>query len=229
MTVLLIAHIVGGSLSLLGLGVAGFSRKGGTLHRRAGRVFSWAMGITLLSGVVASVRHLLQHRPQLDLFALLLLQAALLTGAGLDFGRLALVAKRASRSFSRVRCLAFPSALALSSLALASVSVPRGNILLTSFAGLGLALAAGQFRHWFRREPGPKEWLVAHVSGMGTAGIGAVTAFGVVNAARLFPGVPALVVWLLPGVIGGVWIGVATARLRLGKQRLASSAESSAA
>ncbi|MEZ4373331.1 MAG: hypothetical protein R3B07_21085 [Polyangiaceae bacterium] len=44
---------------------------------------------------------------------------------------------------------------------------------------------------------------MAHVSGMGTAGIGAVTAFGVVNAARLFPGVPALVVWLLPGVLGG--------------------------
>ncbi|MEZ4373330.1 MAG: hypothetical protein R3B07_21080 [Polyangiaceae bacterium] len=74
MTLLLIAHIVGGSLGLLGLVAAGFAKKGGTLHRRAGRVFSWAMGLTLLSGVIASLKHLLQSLPELNLFALLLLQ-----------------------------------------------------------------------------------------------------------------------------------------------------------
>ncbi|MCA9642519.1 MAG: hypothetical protein H6718_17120 [Polyangiaceae bacterium] len=230
MTLLLIAHIVGGSLGLLGLVAAGFAKKGGTLHRRAGRVFSWAMGLTLLSGVIASLKHLLQSQPELNLFALLLLQAALLTGAGLDFGRLALVAKQKSRSFSRLRSLTLPSLLALASVGLASVSLPRGNILLTSFAALGLALSVGQVRHWFKRDPGPKEWLVAHVSGMGTAGIGAVTAFGVVNAARLFPGVPALVVWLLPGVLGGIWIGVVTQRLKRGNvaasSRVADSVKS---
>ena len=71
---------------------------------------------------------------------------------------------------------------------------------------------------------------MAHVSGMGTAGIGAVTAFGVVNAARLFPGVPALVVWLLPGVLGGIWIGVVTQRLKRGNvaasSRVADSVKS---
>ncbi len=217
MSLLSFAHIAGGSLSLLSLLAAMFSKKGGRLHRRAGKLFSWGMGVTLLSGVYASLRHLVDGNPDNDLWSLLLLQAALLTGAGLDFGRLVLVAKRRSTSFPRRRSLPLPLALSASSVGLASISIPRGNALLVSFAGLGLVLAAGQLYHWFKRAPAPNEWLVAHVTGMGTAGIGAVTAFCVVNAARLLPNVPSLVVWLLPGAVGGVWIGIVTRRLKRGR------------
>jgi hypothetical protein len=48
---------------------------------------------------------------------------------------------------------------------------------------------------------------------MGTAGIGAVTAFVVVNAARFAPQVPTLVAWVVPGVVGGLWLTWVQARL----------------
>lgn len=204
---------------MVGLTIAAFAKKGGRAHRRAGKLFSWAMGVTLASGAYASLRQLLDAHPGNDLGSLLLLQAALLTGAGLEFGRLALVAKRRSAEVSRLRSLPLPGLLVLSSIGLASISIPRGNILLTSFAALGLVLAVGQLHHWLEQELSPNAWLVAHVTGMGTAGIGAVTAFCVVNAARLLPSVPTLVAWTLPGVIGGIWIGVVTRRLKRARRQ----------
>ncbi len=59
-----------------------------------------------------------------------------------------------------------------------------------------------------------RAWLFAHVNGMGTAAIGAVTAFVVINASRWTPGAPTLLVWVLPGVVGGVMLTLVQRKLR---------------
>ena len=50
------AHALGGVIALVSMWVPLFSAKGGVVHRKAGRVFVWAMAWVSMSAVVASAR-----------------------------------------------------------------------------------------------------------------------------------------------------------------------------
>lgn len=51
----LFLHIISGSIALISGAIAIFSSKGQGVHRRAGRIYFWAMTLVFLSGLVLSV------------------------------------------------------------------------------------------------------------------------------------------------------------------------------
>jgi hypothetical protein len=99
-------------------------------------------------------------------------------------------------------------ALLAGSLGLGALGAVQRSPLFLAFAILGGVLGWRQLR-FFRRPPATKmDWWYAHMTNMLVACISTVTAFAVVNASRLGLGDHTLVVWLAPGVLGGIGITV---------------------
>ena len=97
---------------------------------------------------------------------------------------------------------------------LVGVGAAHHNVLQTVFGGLGIFLGVSNARTLLRA-PEPRGWFLQHLSNMLAACIGTVTAVVVVNAKAF--GVPSdwmAVVWVAPGVIGGVLIARFSARYK---------------
>lgn len=82
--------------------------------------------------------------------------------------------------------------------------------LLMGFAPVGILVGGSQLAYWLRAPQERMHWWYTHMGEMMGSGIGAVTAFTVVNAPRLGLPPTSLLVWLTPGVIGTVVIVVWT-------------------
>jgi hypothetical protein len=76
------------------------------------------------------------------------------------------------------------------------------------FGALGVVLGGQQLAEWRSTPPDPHHWVYQHLRGMIIACIGTVTAFLVVNAPRLGLAMFGVTVWVLPGIAGGIGIGV---------------------
>ena len=73
-----------------------------------------------------------------------------------------------------------------------------------AFGAIGMAYAFKWIKHFFVHPKAKQHWLFSHLQGFGAAYIASVTAFLVVNINFL----PPLLIWLAPGVIGGVLITI---------------------
>lgn len=185
--VLLAFHVLGGGTALLVGPLPMLARKGGPLHRRAGLVFSTAMGAGSASAFV---------------LALIVGNTLLLTIAVLT----------ALLIFSGVRAAWFRRGLhpGWNDGAACLLLACFGSWLLWRsawpldatglFFGTGsLILAARQWRLLRAARP---NWLLAHIAGMGGAYVATLNAFLVVNLRFL----PRAVVFIVPAAVGALVI-----------------------
>ena len=96
------------------------------------------------------------------------------------------------------------------------VGLKLGSILLIAFPFLALFSAKSQLYYWLTAPSSKQHWWYAHMSGMVTACIATVTAFLVTALPRIWdsPLAHSPVLWVAPGVIGGVLLRKWTIRYR---------------
>ena len=202
LSILVAAHAVAGAVALLSMGVPLASRKGGPLHRRAGRVYTAAMaGVVVLAIVVAGAR-LLDEASGNDGMSVFLILVAILAGDTTWFGWMT---AREQRSAPSLGHRAFPAAIAgVGVLAVVWGATGAGPLPL-AFGILTAFVAGSQVRALRAGWPTGKARIREHIASYIPSCIATTTAFLVVNAPNLPPAVreavPGIVVWLAPTVV----------------------------
>jgi uncharacterized membrane protein len=204
----LLVHIGAGFLALLSGPVAMFARKGGGLHRAAGKTFVWAM-----LAVVATAAALAIWNSNTFLLTVAVISFHLtFTGwrAAQRHGERSGQAELLDSSVSG-GTLIFGVGLILAGLVGGAV-----DSLAIGLGFLTAALAVPQLIR-FRRGAGGEGWFFRHTIGMLSAYIATFTAFAVTNLGFL----PAGLAWVLPSVIGSLGINLTVRhykrRLRRGR------------
>jgi hypothetical protein len=223
-------HIAAGVVALAIFWIPLVARKGGRLHRRAGLVYAWAMLVVVVAAF-GTVGWRLEYEdlPSVRVRSVFLAYVGLLAFASGWFGLRALrTKKRTGPSWNPIDI--GPSvALALGGLALIGWWLRTDvSVLVIVFGVLGLWLGVQHLRTWLTAPNDAHHWWYQHMSGMIAACIGTVTAFLVVNSSRLVPDSFNLVLWIAPGVVGGVGISVWTAYYRKKFARPERGADASA-
>jgi hypothetical protein len=228
---LLVLHLVAGGAALVVFWLPVAARKGSRLHRSAGRWFAWLMYAVTSSAAVMSL--LLLADPlgvrypdglpdggepgalavAVRVGALFLLMLALLVGASLRHGVLALAARRDPTVVRRPLHLALLFVLLTVAAFTAWAGIRYESLLLQIFAVLGAVSGGRMLVEALGRPPHGEQdalWMRAHLRGMLVGGIGAYTAFFAFGGSHLFsewlPGQWQIVPWVLPSVIGGAMI-----------------------
>ena len=196
-------HIAAGSLALGSMWVPLLSRKGGSVHRQAGRVFVIAMAVLTVAAIGASIWRLTYDQdPGRRTWAAYLLFVAVLSGSQVSAGVRALRMK--SRTGPRMHPWDVGIALLLFSSGVAVfVWGLRAHVpLFVGFAPVGIVIGAMQLAYWLRPPRHRMHWFFEHMFMMIGAGIGTVSAFSIVNARHLGLRPDSLILWNGPGVIG---------------------------
>jgi uncharacterized membrane protein len=205
----LFVHIAAGSMALASMWVPMVARKGGVLHRRAGWVFVVAMATVAVSAVIlAGGRLFLDPRPEAKSAGVFLLYIALLTSTAVSSGVRVLRAKQRTTAHRHWWDLGLPALLAASSVGIAVFALVARQPLFAAFSLIGIFNGACNLRYWLTPPASRMHWWFAHMNGMLGGCIAAVTAFVVVNAGNL--GLPQLVAWLTPSVVGSIGIAIWT-------------------
>ena len=216
--VLVLAHVATGFVGLVAFWIPLFARKGGRVHVRAGRVFTYCAYVVTLSAVTASAGRIVSYQVQGIDFA----ERPDLYGFGLFLGYLGLVTFATVRQAMRVvatrkapETLRTPSheALGWASIAgsVAVIAFALGvwsdiSPILLGLSPIGLFTGSGMLR--LMRNPGAQHmgWFYSHLGSMLGGGIAFHTAFIVFGAQRLWDydlvGPLAVVPWILPTVVG---------------------------
>lgn len=213
-TALIITHVGAGTTALIVAPVAMAVRKGGRAHRRWGWVFFWSMFVIFVSAVA-----LLAFRPNVFLFII-----SILSFYAVFSGTRALQRKRPERgqratwldwSGAGIALLSGVSFILWGALPLLSLSASEFPL---SFSVLGVVfgaflaqMAAADLRSFITPSQDRNWWWYYHMDRLLSGYLAAVTAFMVQNVGPLLPSSLEWTVWVLPGVIGGVfvsrWIG----------------------
>lgn len=199
LTVLLILHIASGMTALVTGGLASLTRKGGNRHRRSGKVYFWAMTGVFITATAIGILKSLAFLFMVGFFSYYFVVR----------GYRVLYLKGLGRSQKARGLDWFISAVAL----LFGIGLIGFAIYLYTKSNsfwpvpLVFGLTAGGFAladiRLYRKGPKTKQhWLTGHIASMGGGYIATWTAFVVTNVKFL----PPVIVWLLPGVIGGVII-----------------------
>jgi hypothetical protein len=196
-------HIAAGSLALVSLWVPLVSRKGGSVHRRAGRVFVISMAVLTLAAIGASVWRLTYDTdPERRTWAAYLLFVAVLSGSQVSAGVRALRGK--ARTGPQLHAWDVGIALLLlgSAVAVFAWGLRAGIPLFIGFAPVGIAIGSMQLAYWLRPPRNRMHWFFEHMFMMIGAGIGTLSAFSIVNAQHLGLRPDSLILWNGPTVLG---------------------------
>jgi hypothetical protein len=222
---LLVIHVVAGLVGLVAFWVPAVARKGGPLHRRAGRIYTKGMGVVAVTGVPLSIATFAEGNwigGTFLLYLVVITVTALYTGL------------RALRSKAGPAHLVTPTyrVLAWLNLAIGAVTLAVGLImqvwLLAGFSLIGLLGGLGMLA--FIRTPptDPRYWWYEHLGGMIGTGIAAHVAFLNFGARRLIPGYSlgdwGMLAWFIPVGVGVVAINRLQAHYRRKFAGRASSA-----
>jgi hypothetical protein len=221
-------HIAAGIVALIVFWIPSLARKGSILHKSAGRWFARIMYVTGLSGVVLSSLDLLWPTRFHSGFlldavrdrAIFLLSLSLLVLTCTRHGWLTINHHDNRQPLKHPLQILLVAALMAAGILLLARGLLQGNVIYSVFGILQMALSTGMWHYTFKQKTQPREWWTEHLGGMIAAGIGAYTAFFVVGAASmlgpLFNQQPwiAVLVWVGPGVIGGVVIAMLTRHYR---------------
>jgi uncharacterized membrane protein len=201
-----LVHISAGVLALLTFWIPLVARKGGRLHRNVGRIYAWSMGVVAVSALGIVIARLSDADRANDASAIFLGYIALLSFSSARIGIRALRTRARTTASRAARDLALPLVVIVCGLGMAGRAIACGAPLFGVFAGLGIISSVMDLRFWLRA-PAKGDFLLQHINGMGASCIATVTAFVVVNAPRL--GIPDgnFLIWVTPGVIGGVALG----------------------
>jgi len=211
------AHIVIGFTGLAAFWFPVFARKGGQVHKKAGRVFEWAAYIVAGSAVFNALGRLVTA----------LIGGATLAGNEDSFGFLVFLAYLGTVTFASVRhgvkavrnkdfaTLRTGPHMALAVASLIGSAVVIGYALLVwtdlsfvllALSPIGLLQGRAMILQMTRPQSERMIWFYAHMGNMLGAGIAFHTAFAVFGSARIFqfelPGAWQIVPWVLPAAIG---------------------------
>jgi hypothetical protein len=210
-------HIVIGFTGLTAFWFPVVARKGGPLHKRAGRVFEWAAYFVAGSAVFNALGRL----------AAALIGGTSLAGNEQPFGFLLFLAYLGTVTFASVRHgvrstrtkdfaamkTAPHMALALASLAGSAIVVAYAllvwtdlSVVLLALSPVGIMQGYQMITQMTRPQSERMAWFYSHMGNMIGAGIAFHTAFAVFGAGRIFqfelPGVWQVVPWILPAAVG---------------------------
>jgi uncharacterized membrane protein len=181
----LILHIAAGGVSLLAGTLAVSSRKGGKIHRLAGKVFYLAMLLVVASALFISLKTNNTFLFCIGIFSLYQNVS----------GRRVLRNKT-----MRPKLVDF--LITLLGLSNGAFMIYTGNIVLMVFGGISVFLALSDIRTFSAVLSGkslpPSAWLRKHIGMMLGAYIATITAFLVVNITNVEP---AWLIWLAPTFI----------------------------
>lgn len=204
-------HIAGGSAALLSMLVPLMTRKGGRAHRRSGWVFVAGMTVVSITALALSAaRYMLDPRPEAKAFALFLFYIAILTGEGVSSGVRALRTKDRSVRRTYAWDIGLATVLTLTAVAMAGYGIASGHALFAWFSIIGLVNGVQGLVYWLRPQTDRMHWWFRHMSSMLGSCIAATTAFLVVNAPFAGFSRTSLIVWITPGVVGGIVTAVWT-------------------
>ena len=207
-------HIAGGAVALFTFLVPLLSKKGGSTHRRVGKVYVAAMFVAALSGIAMLPLRVLGDR------VVDLARHVFLAYIGLFAFNAAFQGVRALRTKGRTGPVPFGAPHAVAALTLAAgvsaavYGVVIGGELLIGFGLLGAYLAAHDLRFLLTPPAFAQAWYVRHMARMGVSCIATVTAFLVVNASHFLPRSLTIYAWTLPPVVGAALIAYWTRTYR---------------
>ena len=199
--VLIYIHVVFGAIALLSGSISLVAKKGGFLHRKCGLVFVFTMLISSILSMTVAVQ---PGHINTFLFSIGILTMYFVIG-----GYLALRYKKKYVNLMADKCLAltmFVIGIAMVSNALFSGDL---NIVLLVFGLLGIVFAVKDFANFYFHEELHEHWLTLHLGKITGGYISAFTAFIVVNQY-----IPGIVGWILPGVIGGIFIAFSIIKVK---------------
>lgn len=221
-------HITGGIVALLLFWIPVFAHKGSPIHKRIGRYFALLMYMIGISGLLMSSMDLWMP----DTFhpdrsaaatrntAVFLFSLSLLVLTTTRHGWLTINYRDDRLPLRRPLQLFLVGTLLLSGIVLFGLGLTRADTVYIAFGSLEVAVSAGMLRYTFKQHTHPREWWIEHLSGLFASGIGAYTAFFVFGAFTILepafivlPWLPVLV-WVGPGVIGGIAIAVVSRHYR---------------
>ena len=216
--ILILAHVATGFVGLAAFWVPLFARKGGRVHVRAGRIFTYCAYVVTLSAVTASAGRIVSfqvqgiafaERPDLYGFALFLGYLGVVTFATVRQAMRVVATRRAPETLRTP----FHEALGWASIAgsVAVIAFALGvwsdsSPILLGLSPIGLFTGSSMLR--LMRNPGAQHmgWFYSHLGSMLGGGIAFHTAFIVFGAQRVWAyelaGPLAIVPWILPTVIG---------------------------
>jgi len=196
----LILHIAGGTVSLLAGLVAMLTRKGGKIHRLAGKIYFGGMSTVFVTALALSLGHNRSFLLMVAFFSYYLTVRGyrILFLKKLDQGQKPRLLDWLITGVAGIFML-FLFAWGTWAL-LQGVSM---GIVAVVFGGIGSSFLIGDVKRFFSPPKEKMHWWYGHISSMGGSYISAVTAFVVVNIQ-----LPQhqWILWVLPGVIGGMLI-----------------------
>ena len=200
---LLAIHVAGGSVALASMLIPLFTKKGGSIHRKAGWVFVGGMTIVSITAfILAGARALTDPSPQGRQVGLFLFYVALLTGAGVSAGVRVLRAKSRTTVHRNWWDIGIAAALTLAGVLMLGYGLATAQPLFAAFSIIGVATGGSQLNYWLRPPTHHMHWWFEHMGAMLGSCIAATTAFLVVNAGRLGADTFSLAMWLAPTVVG---------------------------
>jgi hypothetical protein len=208
-----ILHIIAGSLGLVAFWIPILARKGGTLHRQWGSLFTWTMLITGIAAIgisastlidpLATHPHLTDAEWTRGIFGWMMLGLAVLTLNLAWYGRSVLQHRNDHRRNLDWPNLALQALLLLASVNCAIQAWRIGQPIMLGMPAIGLATVASNLQFMLKREPGQLDWLKEHIKALVGTGISVYTAFFAFGAVRTIPTLalhPGL--WSIPLIVG---------------------------
>ncbi|WP_196139880.1 hypothetical protein [Aliikangiella sp. G2MR2-5] len=229
-------HVIAGSIALVVFWLPMLASKGGTIHRQYGHYFSIAMYTVALSGLTMTSLVLLDpigiRAPERNLTfeaatqlatksrnsAAFLFMLSLLVLVSVRQGLLVLKSKHNRKLLRQPFHLALLLLLVIAGVFVGLRGFELNIVLFQIFAVICILVGSGHLHYIFKPVIKPREWLIAHLSAIIGAGIGAYTAFFVFGSSRLFSqfvdGGTQVSLWIIPGLIGTVGSAYLTRKYR---------------
>ncbi len=198
---MLVLHIAGGTVALISGLVAMLTTKGGRVHRLAGKIYFWGMTAVFIGALFMAVGR------RLDFLLMVAFFSYYMTVRGyriLSLKKLTQGQKAAPLDWI---ILLVSGIFVITLFGWGIWVLIKGasmGIVAITFGAIGFSFLSNDVKQFFIPPMEKMHWWYGHISSMGGSYISAVTAFIVVNIQ-----LPQYqwVLWVLPGVIGGIIIG----------------------
>lgn len=212
-------HIITGAVGLVAFWIPVVAKKGSSLHRNAGRIFTWTMLITGFAAIAISTCTLIDPmatHPQLKthavfsdanlvraIFGWMMLGLAILTINLTWYGWLCVRNKRDREKNREWRNLALQAATFIAATNCAWQGYLISQPLMLGMSFIGWATVATNLYFLYKPQVAPNDWLKEHIKALVGTGISVYTAFFAFGAVRTFPALALHpILWAIPLTVG---------------------------
>jgi hypothetical protein len=228
----LLVHVVCGLIGLVAFWMPAIVRKGGTLHKRAGRVFYLATcgvaGTGLVIAALLLAAPLTVHPLRKPVSAAVaadiamkfrmavpfLIYLLLITFVPVYHGVRVLATRRAPGDLRTPVHTTLNVTAIVGSIVMLALGIALRQAVFAALSPIGLLMGVGQLQFARKPYPTPMAWWYEHMGAMIGGGIAFHTAFLVLGAARLFgfqlTGASTAILWILPSIVGipatAIWV-----------------------